>query len=41
MANSTIETIGCDLGDKQSELYIFAPERELQRPEAVKTREWR
>jgi transposase len=37
MTNSIIETIGCDLGDKQSELCILLPNGELQRPEPVKT----
>jgi transposase len=37
VANSTIETIGCDLGDKQSELCILLPNGKLQRPEPVKT----
>jgi transposase len=37
MTNSTIETIGCDLGDKQSELCILLPNGVLQRPEPVKT----
>jgi transposase len=37
MANSTIETIGCDLGDKQSELCILLPNGELQRSEPIKT----
>jgi transposase len=34
---TTIETIGCDLGDKQSELCILLPNGELQRPAPVKT----
>jgi transposase len=37
MTNSIIETIGCDLGDKQSELCMLLPSGELQRPEPVKT----
>ena len=37
MADSTIETIGCDLGDKQSELCVLLPNGELQRPGPVKT----
>jgi transposase len=38
MTNSTItETIGCDLGDKQSELCILLPNGDIQRPPPVKT----
>ena len=37
MTNSTIETIGCDLGDKQSELCILHANGEVQRPESLKT----
>src|SRR6266851_5592356 len=37
MAEAITETIGCDLGDKQSELCILLPSGEMQRPEAVKT----
>jgi len=32
-----IETIGCDLGDKQSELCILLPSGESKRPQPVKT----
>jgi transposase len=37
MAERIIETIGCDLGDKWSEVSILLPRGELQRPEPVKT----
>lgn len=37
MAKNTIETIGCDLGDKQSELCILFPDGKLERPEPIKT----
>jgi transposase len=37
MTNSIIETIGCDLGDKQSELCILLPSGEIQQPVSVKT----
>ena len=37
MAKNIIETIGCDLGDKQSELCILLPSGELERPAPVKT----
>jgi transposase len=32
-----IETIGCDLGDKQSELCILLPNGQIRRLDAVKT----
>lgn len=31
------ETIGCDLGDKQSELFILLPNGQVERPKPVKT----
>jgi hypothetical protein len=31
------ETIGCDIGDKQSQLCILHPDGQMLRPEAVKT----
>lgn len=37
MTESFAETIGCDLGDKQSELCILSSNREPQRPGPVKT----
>jgi len=37
MAEDIIETIGCDLGDKQSELCILFPDGKLERPEPIKT----
>lgn len=37
MTDLITETIGCDLGDKQSELCILQASGELQRPAAVKT----
>jgi transposase len=37
MAKDIIETIGCDLGDKQSELCILFPDGKVQRPEPIKT----
>jgi hypothetical protein len=37
MTNSITETIGCDLGDKQSELCILLPSGEVQRLGPVKT----
>jgi transposase len=37
VANHTIETIGCDLGDKRSELCILLPNGQLERPEPVRT----
>lgn len=37
MRESAIETIGCDLGDKQSELCIVLASGEIERPEALKT----
>jgi len=33
----TIETIGCDVGDKQSELTILTPDGRLERPKPIKT----
>lgn len=39
MANDIIETIGCDLGDKQSEMCVLLPSGELTRPAPVKTTE--
>jgi len=32
-----IETIGCDLGDRQSELCILLPSGKVERPKAVRT----
>jgi transposase len=37
MADVTIETIGCDLGDKQSQLCILLASGQVQWPAAVKT----
>jgi transposase len=37
MKKNTIETIGCDLGDKKSELCILRPDGSVVRPPAVKT----
>jgi transposase len=37
MTKSITETIGCDLGDKQSEICILLPSGELRRPSPVKT----
>jgi transposase len=37
MTERIIETIGCDLGDKWSEVSILTPRGELQRSEPVKT----
>lgn len=37
MAKDIIETIGCDLGDKQSELCILFSDGKLERPEPIKT----
>jgi transposase len=37
MMKNIIETIGCDLGDKQSELCILLPNGETGRPESLKT----
>jgi transposase len=37
MRNATVETIGCDLGDKQSELCILAANGEVHRPKPIKT----
>jgi transposase len=37
MAKDTIETVGCDLGDKQSELCILFADGRLERPEPIKT----
>jgi transposase len=37
MAKDIIETVGCDLGDKQSELCILFPDGTLERPEPIKT----
>lgn len=37
MAEVITETIGCDLGDQLSELFILLPTGEVQRPEAAKT----
>ena len=37
MAKNIIETIGCDLGDKQSELCILFPDGKLERPTPIKT----
>jgi transposase len=37
MTNSTIDTIGCDLGDKRSELCILLADGTRQRPEPIAT----
>src|SRR5262245_1166392 len=37
MTNSTIETIGCDLGDKKSEICVLGPEGEVQQRASVRT----
>jgi transposase len=37
MTEAITETIGCDLGDKRSELCILLPNGNVQRPEAVRT----
>lgn len=37
MAKDIIETIGCDLGDKQSELCILFTDGRLERPEPIRT----
>lgn len=37
MTKHIIETIGCDLGDKRSELCILSPDGKLERPEPIKT----
>ncbi len=37
MAKDIIETIGCDLGDKQSELCVLLADGKLERPEPIKT----
>lgn len=36
MTDTTIETIGCDLGDKKSELCILKPDGSVERPKPVK-----
>lgn len=37
MHESTTETIGCDLGDKLSELYVLGPNGDVEQPPAVRT----
>ena len=37
MTKDIIETIGCDLGDKESELCILSADGRLERPEPIKT----
>lgn len=37
MTKDIIETIGCDLGDKQSELCVLLPDGKLERPEPIRT----
>jgi transposase len=37
MTEAITETVGCDLGDKGSELCILLPNGEVQRPESVRT----
>jgi len=37
MAKDIIETIGCDLGDKHSELCVLLPDGKLERPEPIRT----